>query len=48
VAGTFSGLKNVLQSSEITAKAWVGEAGGAWNSGQHLVTDAFVNSFWLV
>ncbi|RHN64038.1 putative glycosidase [Medicago truncatula] len=46
VAGTFSSLKNVLQRSSTTAKAWVGEAGGAWNSGHHLVSDAFVNSFW--
>ncbi|MCH92112.1 heparanase-like protein 3-like, partial [Trifolium medium] len=48
VAGTFSNLKNVLQSSGTTAKAWVGEVGGAHNSGHHLVSDAFVNSFWYL
>lgn len=47
-ASTFSSLKNILQSSATSAKAWVGEAGGAYNSGHHLVSDAFVNSFWLV
>jgi len=48
VADIFSSLKNVLQSSRTSAQAWVGEAGGAWGSGHHLVSDAFVNSFWLV
>jgi hypothetical protein len=48
VANTFGGLKNVLQSSGTLAEAWVGEAGGAYSSGCHLVSDAFVNSFWLV
>ena len=47
-ASTFSGLKHILQSSATRAKAWVGEAGGAYNSGHHLVSDAFVYSFWLV
>lgn len=48
VASTFSGLKNILQKSATKAKAWVGEAGGAYNNGHHLVSDAFVYSFWLV
>ncbi|XP_072079392.1 heparanase-like protein 3 isoform X5 [Arachis hypogaea] len=48
VASTFSGLKNILQKSATKAKAWVGEAGGAYNSGHHLVSDAFVYSFWYL
>ncbi|XP_061350701.1 heparanase-like protein 3 [Gastrolobium bilobum] len=48
VASTFSSLKNILQSSANSAKAWVGEAGGAYNSGHHLVSDAFVYSFWYL
>lgn len=45
---TFNGLKNVLESTGTSATAWVGESGGAYNSGHHLVSDAFVYSFWLV
>eukprot|EP00850_Spirogloea_muscicola_P005103 SM000023S07559 [mRNA] locus=s23:89481:92388:+ [translate_table: standard] len=30
------------------ATIWVGEAGGAFNSGQHGVTDAFVSAFWYL
>ncbi|RYR09016.1 hypothetical protein Ahy_B05g076979 [Arachis hypogaea] len=48
VASTFSGLKNILQKSATKAKAWVGEAGGAYNNGHHLVSDAFVYSFWYL
>ncbi|KAJ1385867.1 Glycoside hydrolase, family 79 [Sesbania bispinosa] len=47
-ASTFSSLKSILQSSATKAKAWVGEAGGAYNSGHHLVSDAFVYSFWYL
>ena len=47
-ASTFSGLKNILASTGTSATAWVGESGGAYNSGHHLVSDAFVYSFWLV
>ncbi|XVE63644.1 hypothetical protein DITRI_Ditri07aG0036500 [Diplodiscus trichospermus] len=46
--GTFSGLHNIIKSSSTSAKAWVGEAGGAYNSGHHLVTDSFVFSFWYL
>lgn len=28
------------------AEVWVGEAGGAYNSGRHSSTDAFVSGFW--
>ncbi|KAE9608257.1 putative glycosidase [Lupinus albus] len=48
VASTFRDLKNVLESSGTAATAWVGESGGAYNSGHHLVSDAFVYSFWYL
>ncbi|KVI11693.1 hypothetical protein Ccrd_009897 [Cynara cardunculus var. scolymus] len=43
-ADTFKQLKNILATSETSASAWVGEAGGAYNSGHNLVTNAFVFS----
>ena len=43
---TFSGLHNITKSSTTSATAWVGEAGGAYNSGHNLVTNSFVFSFW--
>ncbi|KAE8711260.1 Heparanase-like protein 3 [Hibiscus syriacus] len=45
---TFSGLHNIIKSSPTSAVVWVGEAGGAYNSGHHLVTNAFVFSFWYL
>ncbi|KAK1434677.1 hypothetical protein QVD17_00426 [Tagetes erecta] len=47
-ASTFKQLENILKTSGTSASAWVGEAGGAYNSGHHLVTDAFVFSFWYL
>ncbi|CAI0444306.1 unnamed protein product [Linum tenue] len=44
----FSGLQGILKSSGSSAVAWVGEAGGAYNSGHNLVTNAFVFSFWYL
>ncbi|KAK2659925.1 hypothetical protein Ddye_006458 [Dipteronia dyeriana] len=41
----FSGLQQILQNSASSAVSWVGEAGGAYNSGRNLVTNAFVFSF---
>ncbi|WVZ82273.1 hypothetical protein U9M48_029556 [Paspalum notatum var. saurae] len=46
--GTFSNLQGILKSAGTSTVAWVGEAGGAYNSGRHLVTDAFVFSFWYL
>ena len=45
-ANTFRSLHNIVRSSETSAVAWVGEAGGAYNNGHNLVTNAFVFSFW--
>ena len=46
VSGTFSNLQSLLKRSGTSAVAWVGEAGGAYNSGRNQVTNAFVFSFW--
>nr|GEY62317.1 heparanase-like protein 3 [Tanacetum cinerariifolium] len=43
---TFKQLECSLNQSKTSASAWVGEAGGAYNSGQNNVTNAFVFSFW--
>lgn len=45
---TFSGLEGILKSAGTRATAWVGESGGAYNSGRNLVTNAFVFSFWYL
>ncbi|XP_050257940.1 heparanase-like protein 3 [Quercus robur] len=45
---TFSRLQSILKNSGTQAVAWVGEAGGAYNSGHNLVTNAFVFSFWYL
>ncbi|POO01329.1 Glycoside hydrolase [Trema orientale] len=47
-ASTFSNLQETLKSSGSSAVSWVGEAGGAYNSGRNLVTNAFVFSFWYL
>ncbi|GAB4828215.1 hypothetical protein Ancab_035129 [Ancistrocladus abbreviatus] len=47
-ANTFRSLQNILKSSPTSAVAWVGEAGGAYNSGRNHVTNAFVFSFWYL
>ncbi|KAJ7531531.1 hypothetical protein O6H91_14G047700 [Diphasiastrum complanatum] len=45
-AGPYRSMQQMLQTNGPWAQAWIGEAGGAYNSGHHLVTDAFVFSFW--
>ncbi|XP_008457259.2 heparanase-like protein 3 [Cucumis melo] len=45
---TFNKLHEILKNSPTSAKAWVGESGGAYNSGHNLVTNAFVFSFWYL
>ncbi|KAI5073746.1 hypothetical protein GOP47_0011759 [Adiantum capillus-veneris] len=47
-AATFGSLRSTLQQYGPWANSWVGEAGGAYNSGHHLVTDAFIMSFWYL
>lgn len=45
-ATTFRTLKDIIKNSPTKAVAWVGESGGAYNSGRNLVSNAFVYSFW--
>ncbi|KAH9318142.1 hypothetical protein KI387_019911, partial [Taxus chinensis] len=45
---TFKSLKTILENYGPWSNAWVGEAGGAYNSGHNLVTNAFVFSFWYL
>ncbi|KAK1392719.1 heparanase-like protein 3 [Heracleum sosnowskyi] len=47
-ADTFSKLQNIIKTSGTSAGAWVGEAGGAYNSGHNLVSNSFVYSFWYL
>ncbi|KAJ0524668.1 putative glycosidase [Helianthus annuus] len=42
----FKQLESTINASSSSASGWVSEAGGAYNSGQNLVTNAFVFSFW--
>jgi len=46
VSETFSNLSQTIQQNGPWASAWVGESGGAYNSGGRHVSDTFVNSFW--
>ncbi|KAI3446844.1 hypothetical protein Pfo_003509 [Paulownia fortunei] len=47
-ADVFRNLHNIVRTSTNSAAAWVGEAGGAYNSGRNKVTNAFVFSFWYL
>ncbi|KAL0358365.1 UNVERIFIED_CONTAM: Heparanase-like protein 3 [Sesamum angustifolium] len=47
-ADVFKALEGILRSSGTSAAAWVGESGGAYNSGRNRVTNAFVFSFWYL
>nr|DAD34985.1 TPA_asm: hypothetical protein HUJ06_005625 [Nelumbo nucifera] len=47
ISGTFSDLQLTIQKHGPWASAWVGESGGAYNSGGRLVSNAFVpRSAW--
>ncbi|KAI7745696.1 hypothetical protein M8C21_011902, partial [Ambrosia artemisiifolia] len=47
LADPFKQLEKVLETSGTSAVAWVGEAGGAYNSGHHLVTDAYLDQLGM-
>ncbi|PIN22219.1 Beta-glucuronidase [Handroanthus impetiginosus] len=47
-ADVFRNLHNVVKNSPNDMAAWVGEAGGAYNSGRNKVTNTFVFSFWYL
>ncbi|KAL4592335.1 hypothetical protein LXL04_005326 [Taraxacum kok-saghyz] len=44
----FKDVQNILKGSGSRTVAWVGEGGGAWNSGRNHVTNSFVFSFWYL
>ncbi|XP_022001050.1 heparanase-like protein 3 isoform X2 [Helianthus annuus] len=44
----FRDVQNILKKSKASTVAWVGEAGGAYNSGHNHVTNSFVFSFWYL
>ncbi|KAL9682393.1 hypothetical protein QQ045_014190 [Rhodiola kirilowii] len=46
--GIFKDLKNVIDKAQTSAVAWVGESGGAYNSGRDHVSNTFVYSFWYL
>ncbi|XP_019167021.1 PREDICTED: heparanase-like protein 1 isoform X2 [Ipomoea nil] len=48
ISQTFHDLTQTIQTNGPWASAWVGESGGAYNSGGHNVSNAFVNSFWYL
>uniref|UniRef100_A0A5B6ZY09 Putative heparanase-like protein 1 isoform X1 n=2 Tax=Davidia involucrata TaxID=16924 RepID=A0A5B6ZY09_DAVIN len=48
VSETFNNLTETIQMHGPWTSAWVGESGGAYNSGGRNVSDTFVNSFWYL
>ena len=42
----FSNLSETIQKYGPWTSAWVGEAGGAYNSGGRYASNTFLNSFW--
>ncbi|XP_027331645.1 heparanase-like protein 1 [Abrus precatorius] len=48
VESIFSNLSETIKQYGPWSSAWVGEAGGAFNSGGRNVSNTFVNSFWYL
>jgi len=48
VAQTFKDISESVKEFSPWAGAWVGESGGAYNSGGKDVSNTFVNGFWSV
>ncbi|CAL8994647.1 unnamed protein product [Prunus brigantina] len=48
IAQTFYDLSNTIKEFGPWSEAWVGEAGGAYNSGGKDVSHTFVNGFWYL
>lgn len=46
ISELFADVNRTIQEHGPWAAAWVGEAGGAYNSGGRQVSETFVNSFW--
>ncbi|VVA34923.1 PREDICTED: heparanase [Prunus dulcis] len=47
-SGTFHDLEQTVKKNGPWASIWVGESGGAYNSGGRNVSDTFVDSFWYL
>ncbi|KAL4559317.1 hypothetical protein LXL04_031455 [Taraxacum kok-saghyz] len=45
---TFNDLQETIHTNGPWASSWIGESGGAYNSGGLHVSDTFVNSFWYL
>ncbi|KAJ8752719.1 hypothetical protein K2173_007029 [Erythroxylum novogranatense] len=45
---TFSNLERTIKQNGPWASAWVGESGGAYNSGGRRISNSFINSFWYL
>ncbi|KAL9231500.1 hypothetical protein vseg_006724 [Gypsophila vaccaria] len=48
ITQTFKDLQTMLNKAGSTTVPWVGEAGGAWHGGRHLVTNSFASGFWYL
>lgn len=48
IKGLGESVKDVVTKSSSTTKIWVGEAGGAYNSGRDKVTNSFNSGFWFL
>lgn len=48
VSTTFSNLTDVINKNGPWSSAWVGESGGAYNSGGPNVSNTYINSFWYL
>ncbi|WCJ35879.1 glucuronidase 2 [Euphorbia peplus] len=48
ISETFSNVAQTIKQSGPWSSPWVGESGGAYNSGGRHVSNTFVNSFWYV
>jgi len=46
VEAIFRSLSETIQKYGHWSSAWVGEAGGAFNSGGRQISNTFVDSFW--
>ncbi|KAL7098990.1 hypothetical protein ACP275_09G054000 [Erythranthe tilingii] len=44
----FSNLSSTIQENGPWTSAWVGESGGAYNSGARDISNTFVNTFWYL
>ncbi|GAB2209460.1 hypothetical protein Droror1_Dr00026676 [Drosera rotundifolia] len=48
IKSTFYSLYSSIRKTGPWSSAWVGESGGAYNNGGHLVSNTFVDSFWYL